>query len=136
MDIVRLMLVLASIAAIRVAMAEEQPVVVGSGDSLPQAAEGSSMACRVMSQESVIGEWIRQVRETNDVSLAFDSIVRLGCLHRADWDGANEFLKEACKDGVDITFGPVSGLDTNDMWNDCNTGFFVNPHHVDGPVHR
>ena len=98
MDIVRLMLVLASIAAIRVAMAEEQPVVVGSGDSLPQAAEGSSMACRVMSQESVIGEWIRQVRETNDVSLAFDSIVRLGCLHRADWDGANEFLKEACKD--------------------------------------
>ena len=98
MDIVRLMLVLASIAAMRVARAEELPVVVGSVDSLPPVAEGGSMACRVMSQESVIGEWIRQVRETNDVSLAFDSIVRLGCLHRADWDGANEFLKEACKD--------------------------------------
>lgn len=43
---------------------------------------------------------------------------------------------KSLSDGVDITFGPVSGLDTNDMWNDCNTGFFVNPHHVDGPVHR
>ena len=98
MDIVRLMLVLATLATIRVARAEELPVVVGSGDSLPPAAEGGSMACRVMSQESVIGEWIRQVRETNDVSLAFDSIVSLGYLHRADWDGANEFLKETCKD--------------------------------------
>ena len=65
MDIVRLALMLASIAAIRVARAEEQPVVVGSGGSLPPVAEDSSMACRVISQESVIGEWIRQVRECN-----------------------------------------------------------------------
>ena len=43
---------------------------------------------------------------------------------------------KSLSDGVDITFGPVSGLDTNDVWSDCNTGFFVNPNHVDGPVHR
>ncbi len=38
--------------------------------------------------------------------------------------------------GVDITFGPVHGLDAAGAEDECNTGFFANPGHVDNPVHR
>ena len=81
-DVMKSTFLLIVVAVTCGARADGSPVGGGPGDSPPSVVEGCSMACQVMSQEGVIGKWIRQARETNDVIVAFDSIVRLGYLHR------------------------------------------------------
>ena len=98
MDAMRMSFALIFIVTTCGAMAKGATVGVDTNDSLLAATNGGGMACQIMSREMEIAWWIRKTRETNDASVAFDSIIRLGYLHRADWDGANEYLKEACRD--------------------------------------